>query len=318
MTQMIDCHDVAALLEPPGLVDVLAEAFREGCVMPARHHHTLRVPGAPDATLLLMPCWTEGGVMGVKAASIFPGNAARGLEAVSAIYLLFDATTGAPLAIIDGGELTARRTAAASALAARYLARSDVMTHLIVGTGRLSRHLARAHRETRPSLVRTLIWGRDPAKAVAVARDLADSGIAAEPAGALAEAVGAADIVSCATLATAPLIQGAWLRAGQHIDLVGGFTPAMREADDETVRRARVFVDTLGGATESGDIAAPLAAGIIQREDLRDLFALVRGTAEGRRYPGEITLFKSVGAAIEDLAAARLVLDRLRTRRTDP
>lgn len=312
MITMIDRDEIAKLLRPPGLVDALARAFREGCVMPARHHHAVRVPGAPDATLLLMPCWTEGGMMGVKAANIFPGNAAQGREAVSAIYMLFDATTGAPCAILDGGELTARRTAAASALAARYLARPDSQTHLIAGTGRLAPHIARTFRQTHARLTQTLIWGRDRAKAEKVARTLTDEGIAARPVSDLEAAVAAADIISSATLATAPIIRGAWLKPGQHIDLIGGFTPAMREADDDVVRRARVFVDTLQGAAESGDIGGPLAASLIAQGDMSDLFALVRGETGGRRNAAEITLFKSVGAAIEDLAAARLVMERLR------
>lgn len=318
MLSLIDRDTVADLLTPPGLVDALDAAFRKGCIMPPRHHHTVHVPGAADATLLLMPCWMEGGMMGVKAANIFPGNAAAGVEAVSALYLLFDAANGAPLAVMDGGELTARRTAATSALAARYLAREDARTHLVVGTGRLSRHLARAHRETRPCLEQTLIWGRDPGKAAAVAADLRSCGLRAEEVTDLKAAVAAADIVSCATLSTTPLVRGAWRRPGQHFDLVGSFTPAMREVDDDLLRSARIVLDTLSGAAETGDIAQPLSAGVIARDLLQELAALVRGDAAGRQAREEITVFKSVGAAIEDLAAALLVLERFNARRTAP
>ena len=133
--------DVARLLDPPSLVDALREAFCAGCVAPKRHHHTIGVPGAPDATLLLMPAWTEGGYLGVKVASVFPGNVGAGKPAVAATYLLSNATDGRVLAAIDGGELTARRTAATSVLAASYLARPGAKDLLIVGSGRIARHL---------------------------------------------------------------------------------------------------------------------------------------------------------------------------------
>ena len=307
----LDAEAVRAATPWPALIATLREFFREGCVLPQRHHHTVEVPGERDATLLLMPAWRTGVALGVKVVTVVPGNDARGLPAVAGLYLLLSGTTGEPLALIDGAELTARRTAAASALAAGYLAREDARRMVMVGTGRLAPELVAAHASVRPTLREVGVWGRDPAKAEALAARLARGiGLAVTAAADLEAAVRDADLVSCATTSAQPLVRGAWLRAGAHLDLVGGFTPAMREADDEAVRRARVWVDTYEGATrEAGDIVGPLASGALAREAIvGDLFGLCRGEAAGRSGPAEITLFKSVGTALEDLAAATLVV----------
>jgi len=282
--------------------------FRDGCVMPVRHHHTFAVPGEPDATLLLMPAWQVGTYLGVKLASVVPGNASRGLPAVAGLYVLASARTGEILATMEGGELTARRTAAASALAADHLARAEASTLLMIGTGRLSLNLIQAHAAVRP-IARVGIWGRNPAKAARVADEASRLGFAAAPVADLDAALAEADIVSAATLSLEPLVRGARLRPGAHVDLVGAFTPAMRESDDETMRRGRVFVDTRAGALkEAGDIVQAIAAGVLRPDDIAgDLAALIRGEAVGRTGPDEITVFKSVGAALEDLAAAILV-----------
>jgi len=297
----------AALAWEP-LLQALREMFHDGCEMPQRHHHTVPVPGAPDATLLLMPAWSVGQFLGVKVLNVFPGNAERGLASIAASYMLMSGTSGEMLALIDGGELTARRTAAASALASSYLSRADSVHLLIVGTGRLAGNLASAHAAVRP-LRRISVWGRHVEKA----KDLADSLHVGDAeihvVTDLAAAVGKADIVSCATLAHQPLIHGSWLQPGTHLDLVGGFTPEMREADDEAVRRSSVFVDTFTGAcSEAGDIVQPLESGVLEHTAIEaDLFGLVRGQHAGRESDQEITFFKSVGAALEDLAAAVLV-----------
>ena len=308
----VSADEVHGALDFPALIDALAAMFKAGCEVPLRHHHAIEVPGAPAATLLLMPAWQPGRALGIKTVTVFPGNAARSLPAVMGQYLLLDATTGAPKALIDGTALTLRRTAAASALASRFLSRHDAGTLLMVGTGALAPHLVRAHCAVRP-IKRVAIWGRNSEHARAMAAKLELAGVAAAAAENLEQAAGAADIISCATLATAPLIRGAWLRPGQHLDLVGGFTPAMREADDDAVRRAAVFVDTRAGATkEAGDIVQPLASGALKPEAIKgDLFDLCRGTAPGRTAADTITFFKSVGTALEDLAAAQLVAERL-------
>ncbi len=310
MLPLFDAAQVRAATPWPQLVEALREAFRAGCVLPPRHHHGFDVPGEREATLLLMPAWREGATLGVKVVNIVPGNDARGLPAVSGVYLLFSATTGQPLALIDGAELTARRTAAASALAADFLARSDASRMVMVGTGRLAPELVAAHAAVRP-IREVTIWGRNQDKAEALAGRLRDElSLNVTAAAELEPAVRAADLVSCGTTSAEPLVHGAWLAEGAHLDLVGGFTPAMREADDEAVRRARVWVDTLdGGMREAGDIVQPLASGVLARDAIvGDLFGLCCGEVPGRGTAGEITLFKSVGTALEDLAAATLVV----------
>jgi len=311
--RVVGPEEVHRCLDDAALVEALAAQFRAGAEVPLRHHHRLPVPGAADATLLLMPAWQAGSAVGVKLVTVYPDNGRRGLPAVMGAYLLLDGNTGAPRALIDGPALTARRTAAASALAARSLARSSARRLLMVGTGVLAPHLVRAHAAVRP--IRSVaIWGRTAAKAERLAAELGGKmpGIDVRAVADLAAAVAEADIVSCATLATEPLVRGAWLRPGQHLDLVGAFTPAMREADAEAVRRARVFVDTRGGALkEGGDLVQAMAAGVFDESDVvGDLFDLARG-APGRTSDDQITVFKSVGTALEDLAAARLVADRL-------
>ena len=248
-----------------------------------------------------MPAWREGGMFGVKVVSVFPANGERGLPAVSASYLLSDGETGQHLALIDGAEITRRRTAAASALAGSYLAREDAKTLLIVGSGHVAGLMMAAYRAVRP-IQRVMVWNIRPANAEKLAARLG-----AEAVTDLAAAVAQADIVSCATLAREPLVRGEWLRPGTHLDLIGGFTPAMREADDEAVCRARVFIDTDAALAESGDIIDPIAHGVLRPDDIAgSLFTLCRGETPGRRDATEITLFKSVGSALEDLAAAGL------------
>ncbi len=291
------------------LIAALSAMFKGDCVMPVRHHHTVGVPGEADATLLLMPAWQPGQYIGVKLVSVFPDNHLRSLPAIHGSYLLSSGRTGELLAVLDGGELTARRTAAASALAARHLAREDASTLLVVGTGRLSINLIEAHSRVRP-IQQVLIWGRDQHKASQAAAEARALGYSVEVANDLEAAARQADIISCATLSRVPLIRGEWLKPGSHLDLIGAFTKEMRESDDEAVRRARVFVDTRAGAfAEAGDILQPIASGVIGKEHVQaELAELVRGSA-GRQSADEITLFKSVGAALEDLAGAILAYE---------
>ncbi len=308
--QVISGEQVAKALPWPALVERIASLLRTGCEAPPRHHHSIERPGG-TATMLLMPAWQHDGYIGVKMAHVFPQNAERGLPAISGLYLLCDGDTGTPLACIDGSELTRRRTAAASALAARYLAREDAGRLVIVGTGKLAPMLIEAHSAVRP--IRSVgIWGRNPDKAEAIAADYRARGIDCEAIADLAGAVTAADVVSCATLSTEPLVRGEWLRPGTHLDLVGAFRADMRESDDETIRRSDVFVDTEAGARgEAGDLRQAEAGGAFDYADIRaDLEALTRGDHPGRESAEQITLFKSVGASLEDLAAAIEVWER--------
>lgn len=305
--------EVTAALDFPSLVEALRQMFRSGCDAPLRQHHSIPVPGAQDGALLIMPAWQAGRYIGIKLLTVFPENAALNRPSLMGAYLLLDGRTGEPLALMDGPALTARRTAAASALAASYLARPDCERLLIVGTGALAPHLVEAHASVRP-IRNVLVWGRDPQKAARLAHRLDRRALKVAATEDLAGAVRGAHIICCATASRAPLIEGHWVPLGAHVDLVGGFTPEMREADDETIRRARVFVDTRAGALkEAGDILQPIASGALREDDIAgDLFELARGNRAGRRYHDQITLFKSVGAALEDLAAGQLALEHAR------
>lgn len=307
--RFLSAEAVERALGDDALIEKLREAFRLGATVPLRHHHTISMEQRADATLLLMPAWTGGRHIGVKTVTVFPDNATLGLPSVMGIYLLLDGRSGAPVAILDGTALTRRRTAAASALAARYLARRQPTRMLMVGAGALAPHLIRAH-ATSGFLRDVAIWNRDPGRAEALAGQLDSPALPVRATADLEGAARAAGLISCATLAREPLIHGAWLSPGCHLDLVGGFTPEMREADDEAVRRARLFVDTReGGLGEAGDIVDPLRRGVISAEDIAgDLAQLCRGTVAGRGDDAEITLFKSVGTALEDLAAAELAV----------
>lgn len=292
------------------LADAIAETFRSHPVAPLRHAHAL----SSGDSLLLMPAWSDGdsAALGVKLVTVMPGNRERQRATVNAIYVLFDRASGEPRAVIDGEALTLARTAAASLLAARYLARPDAANVLVVGTGRLAPHMARAHCHER-EVTRLRVWGRNGVGAQTLAQMLRDEGLPAQAIDDLELAVREADIVSCATTATAPVVHGAWLSPGCHLDLVGGFRRSMREADDAAVARSRVYVDTYAGAlAEAADIVEPIERGVITRADVRgELAELVSGTVPGRGARDEITLFKSVGTAVEDLAAARLLLQGL-------
>ena len=316
--RIVTADDLARVLSYGALIDALADAFRADIAVPERHARMIPQPGGSEAKLLLMPAWTNSRtdsgerLVGCKVVSVYPDNAKLGKPSVYGSYLLMSGETGEPLALIDGTALTAWRTAAASALAARYLARDDASHLVMVGAGALSSHLIRAHSTVRP-ITRVTLWNRTRSRAVSTAFALSASGIEPLIADNLEAAVRTADIVSCATLSAAPLIQGKWLKKGAHVDLVGAFTPKMREADDDAVRRARVYVDVRASAPKgSGDIAIPLKKKIIKPSDIQgDLFELCRGKVKGRRRKDEITLFKSLGTAIEDLAAAMLVWRRL-------
>lgn len=307
--KVITAEELERVLTYPALVEALREAFRAEITVPVRHHHTIPQAGA-EATLLLMPAWTsgEGSFLGCKIVSVFPDNGKLSKAAVLGSYLLMSGETGEPLAVMDGTVLTRWRTAAASALAASYLSREDSAHLVMVGAGALAPHLMRAHASVRP-IKRVTLWNRTRGHAVQAAFALAVGGLEVEVADDLEAAVREADIVSCATLSATPLVCGKWLKKGCHVDLVGGFTPKMREADDDAVKKSRVYVDTrVGALKEAGDITQPLKSGALKKEAVRgDLFELCAGKAKGRASAAQITLFKSVGTALEDLAAAMLV-----------
>lgn len=299
-----------ALLQPDALIEALRQAFADGVTTPPRN--VVEVPGNEGRLLLTMPAFALGGEMGVvKLATVYPDNAKRSLPTIQGLVVVFS-DRGEVIAILDGAAVTQRRTAAASALAGDYLARSDATQHLVIGTGALAPFLAEAHATVRP-IERVAIWGRTPShiqRAVEATRQRLARRVAVEPAADLQSEVGNADIVSCATSAMEPVLSGRWLKPGAHVDLVGSFSPKKREADDIAVFRSRVFVDTREGArSEAGDLLDPINRGVIGPDHVKgDLADLVLRRVGGRTCGDEITLFKSVGTAIEDLAAARLAV----------
>jgi len=292
------------------LISAMREAFCDTAQAPRRHVHPLSDTGS--STLLLMPVWQANAHLGVKLVTVVPENQARQLPTVQALFILLDTATGTPLAIMDGEELTLRRTAAASALASIYLSRPDSEQLLIVGTGQLAPYMAVAHCAVR-DIRRVTVWGRDLRKAQRTVEKIKALGLAASVAIDIAEdletASMSADLISCATTSRQALLRSASVQPGTHIDLVGGFKPDMREADDGLMSSARLFVDTFDGAlAEAGDLVQPMQAGLITRTSvLAELADLASGRHAGRSNAQEITLFKSVGTAIEDLCAANLV-----------
>ena len=302
--RVIDAATTRRHLGAAELIEALRQMFITGCEVPLRHTHTVG-----EGSVLLMPAWRAGQRLGIKTVTIFPGNSARGQPGLSSTYLLFDATTGVPLAQLDGDQITARRTAAASALAASYLARADAHRLLIVGSGRVASLMAEVMQVVRP-LTEVVVWNHRAPSAEALAGRLREQGFKARASTKLAAAVAAADIVSCATLSTTTLIRGAWLQPGTHLDLIGSFTPAMCEADAACFQRSSVFVDTPEALAKSGDVLRAIEAGAFKPDQLAGTLAeLCHGTRPGRDDASQITLFKAVGTALEDLAAAELVWD---------
>jgi ornithine cyclodeaminase/alanine dehydrogenase-like protein (mu-crystallin family) len=307
--QIFDSAATAARLPFDKLIHAIERIFIEGCTVPRRHNHALGTASGTNDSLLIMPAWQEGGYLGIKHVTIFPRNGDRGLPGLHSTYTLFDAASGVPLAVIDGDQITIRRTAAASALAATFLAREDARRLLVVGAGRVATALAPAYAAIR-DIDEILIWNVTSDKSEILARQLADEGYNARAVEDLEAAVRSADIVSCATLSEQPLVRRAWLRPGTHVDLIGSFQPFMREADDATFADTSVFVDTEEALDKAGDLLSPIAAGVFRREQvLATLEALCRKQHPGRRRDDEITVYKAVGAASEDLAAAMMVYE---------
>lgn len=291
------------------LISKLRSMFAEGCEVPLRHSHKIAPATAGERTVLIMPAWQDGKYLGIKTVNIFPENASKRLPGLHSTYILYDANTGVPVAQIDGNEITSRRTAAASALAASYLAREESSRLVVLGAGRVGSLIPDAYRAVLP-IKHISVWDQNPRAAEVLAVRLRTEGIDVEIVTDLAESVRRADVVSCATLATSPIVQGKWLSPGSHLDLIGSFTPQMREADDDCFKGANIFVDTNEAPQKSGDLLGPMSRDVISKSDVeRTLQALCRTTTEGRKSKSERTVFKAVGTALEDLAAAMLVFE---------
>jgi ornithine cyclodeaminase/alanine dehydrogenase-like protein (mu-crystallin family) len=290
------------------LVSELRQAFSANTVIvPQRHHHDFpNSQEALDSSMLLMPAWDPNDKCGVKIVTISPNNGKYGLPTIEGVYLYFESQKGQLQAILEAKSLTNKRTAAASALASDILSRKNAKSLLMVGTGALSTNLIEAHASVR-AIEKVYVYGRDFQKATHVANSFTNSSFTIEPVQSIKETISEVDIISCATLSKDPLIEGKWLSAGQHLDMVGAYKVDMREADDEVLLRSSVFVDNMSSAIkETGDLAIPLMAGTIEKEDIRaDLFSLCATRHRGRTKQDEITFFKSVGHALEDLIGAK-------------
>ena len=306
--QFLAAADVARYAPYGPLIDALARGLATRIESPPRSHFH---PNGDDSAVLIMPAWKPHRIMGTKIVSIWPDNHLRGQSAVSAIYVVTSCKDGTPLAVIDGTELTLRRTAAAAALAARALARPDSRRLLVLGTGALSAPLALAH-SSAFALSAVTVWGRSPAKAHAVVEALAREGVTADVAPDLQQALAQADIVAVATTATTPFLRDAWVRPGTHVGLVGAFTAGMAEAEPQLLARSRLFADNRAAVLEKGgEVVQAMRAGLIgDRDLLAELSELVHPSAPapGRLSAADITVFKSVGFAALDLIAAEHVL----------
>jgi len=289
------------------LISAIQQGFAQNkIIIPTRHHHDFPNPKVDaDSTLLLMPAWNPSENAGVKMVTINPENGQFDLPSIQGTYIYFDATTGILKSIIEAKSLTAKRTAATSALASSYLSKKEASSLIMIGTGSLSTNLIQAHASVRP-IKEVFVWGRNFEKAQQIAERLQEEKFSITPIHSIKEKISEVDIISCATLSKTPLVLGEYLKEGQHIDLIGAYNANMRESDDETVLRSSIFVDSVDGALkEAGDIVIPLQNEIIKESDIKaDLFDLCANRKSGRKDSNEITLFKSVGHALEDLVAA--------------
>ncbi|KAK4403623.1 UNVERIFIED_CONTAM: protein SAR DEFICIENT 4 [Sesamum calycinum] len=280
---------------------------------PLRHAHQT----SPSSSFLLMPSWSTSPLLpyiGTKLVTHHSHNSTLNLPGVHAVYVLFNSLTGQPLAAMDATELTLYRTACVSALASLCLSREEAVTLAMIGAGALASHLIRAHLTVRPSVKTVVVWNRTLAKARSLVDRLMQEGgfegVQFESNGCLEEVVRKGDIISCATNSEVALVKGVDLKEGAHLDLVGSFTPSMRECDDEAVRRGRVFVDNEAAVVEAGELVGAFERGVIRKDEIvGDLVELIKGEKVGRRSLDEITVFKSVGSAVVDLLSAQMVYE---------
>ncbi len=310
--QLITADRVHDLLDYPYLIDALHRAHRGA--MPEAQNMVQSEPEVGDNQFVTLVGWKRDAAIVVKMVGVFPGNLqlAPPQASVQGLVALFDAGTGTPRLVADGEAMTFRKTAADSGLGSLLLAREDAETLLIVGAGGLAPHVLAAHRAARPSIRRVLIWNRTPARAEALAARTDIPGVSVSATADLDAATAEADIISCVTMARAPLVKGALLKPGAHLDLVGAYLPDMREADDDAMRRGSIFVDTRSGMDGSGELALPVAAGVIGWDAVRaDHFDLASGRHPGRGAPEEITVCKNVGGGHLDLFAAEALMARL-------
>jgi alanine dehydrogenase len=303
MLTRLDFDSIHARAGVADLIEPLRQAFAQGMNAPPRNHYELGT--SPETnSLLVMPGWRAGGHLGVKIVTVFPGNERQGLCSINGEYLLISGETGEPLALIDGRALTLLRTAAVSALAADILAAPDADALLMVGTGALAPYLIEGQLAVR-RFKSIGIWGRTPEKAARLVHRLHRSDLPVHVVPDLETAAREADVICCATMATSPLIEGLWLKPRAHLNLIGSFRPTMREADADCFRNSLVAIDTSEALEESGDLIEPLRSQILSRDQIASLRDLV--LADSPTIASSRTVFKSVGGALADLAAAEWI-----------
>lgn len=303
--QSFDADAVHSLLDYPGLIEALRRAHCEGA--PDTANIVRDEPAGGDNKFVALVGWKRDAVIAVKMVGIFPGNLQLSppQASVQGLVAVFDATTGAPLFTADGAAMTFRKTAADSGLGTMLLARQDAKTLLVVGAGGLAPHVLAAHRSARPSISRVLVWNRTHERAAELAASQGGGDFAVEAITDLDAAVSQADIISCVTMSNTPLIKGALMKPGAHLDLVGAYLPDMREADDDAMARGTIFVDTRGNMESAGDLCQPQARGRIAWSDVKaDCYELCSGAHPGRTSDDEITVFKNVGGGHLDLFTA--------------
>ncbi|MEE8364348.1 MAG: hypothetical protein V3R76_01060 [Gammaproteobacteria bacterium] len=310
---MLDAQTILNKLPFTTLVDELATMHRQPI---GQLDELLMVSeGAQDTTnhFFIRTGWQQDKALGAKVITVFPGNNRdKEWPSVQAVYILFEGMNGTPIACLDGTALTYIKTATDSALGCQLLARDNIETMLMVGAGKMARHLITAHCQIRPSLKQVYLWNRTPEKAVQLCEsDLANrfDAISFTPVNDIASFAKKADLICSATASPSPVIQGEWLRAGAHVDLIGAFTSEMREADDECLRRASLFVDARETTINHiGELMIPLANGVISEDDvLADLSDLCQKKHPGRNSDTEITLYKNGGGGHLDLMMARIL-----------
>ena len=308
---IVDAETVERSLPYPGLVAALREAHRSP--LPPQVRTVVSAdPSGRGNDFLALTAWAPDDMIAAKLVTVFPGNLSRTTAgpSVQGLVVLFDGDDGSVRLVADGAAMTFRKTAADSALGVQLLSREDSEVLLVVGAGGLAPHVIRSHTSVRPAIREVLIWNRTPARARALAEANQLEGVRITAVAELDEACVRADIITAVTMSPVPLLRGELLRPSTHVDLIGSYTPEMREADDETVRRSAVFVDTREDMRRTGDICQPLDSGVLVESDIRgDLFQLCSGAVAGRSDAADITLFKNVGGAHLDLFTARYLLD---------
>ena len=295
---------IRSLFSYEEFIPLLREYFTKDIVSPTRPHYPLKNKTSDPNTLLLMPAWQVDNYIGIKIMTVFKDNAAKGLNTLNGTYLLLDGSTGIPICTFDAPSITSKRTAATSALASSYLAPSDSKTYTILGTGQLCTELVQAHNSVF-AFDHIYIWGRNNTRAAAKVEQLKQVGIHAEVAEDRSTTLTKSDIVSAATYSKIPIINGLSINQCTHVDLVGSYLPDHREADDALISKSNFFIDSEAALHETGDLVIPLAQGVLKESAIRGtLIQLCKGEVTGRQNKKEITLFKSVGYALEDLAIA--------------